>query len=206
MRDYFALLGEPRRPWLDPEALRAKFLMLSATVHPDRAHGGSVLERRAAQERYVELNAAYTCLREPKERLRHLLELERGVKPEVVENVPTNLLDHFFAVSQLCREVDRFLHTKASTSSPVLKARAFEEAQQWNEQIEALLGQVDSARRQWLEELRASDRDWERVAVRRCDDSERRLLLARLEELYRRLGFYGRWTAQLQERKLQLAM
>src|SRR5215472_9636832 len=77
MVDYFALLDEPRRPWLDAEPLKEKFLALSATVHPDRVHNLSETERAAAQERYTELNAAYQCLREPKERLHHLLELER---------------------------------------------------------------------------------------------------------------------------------
>ena len=35
MTDYFNLLSEPRRPWLNPEALKQKFLNLSAEVHPD---------------------------------------------------------------------------------------------------------------------------------------------------------------------------
>ena len=38
MTDAFALLSEPRRPWLDAEALKARFLPLSAAVHPDRVH------------------------------------------------------------------------------------------------------------------------------------------------------------------------
>ena len=58
MTDYFALLNEPRRPWLDPEPLKDKFLALSATVHPDRVHNLGAAERAAAQERYTELNAA----------------------------------------------------------------------------------------------------------------------------------------------------
>ena len=39
MTDHFATLGEPRRPWLDAEALKEKFHRLSGTVHPDRVHG-----------------------------------------------------------------------------------------------------------------------------------------------------------------------
>ena len=75
MTDYFAFFNEPRRPWLDAESLKQKFLALSATVHPDRVHNLGEVERAAAQERYTELNTAYNWLREPKERLQHLLQL-----------------------------------------------------------------------------------------------------------------------------------
>ena len=84
MADYFALLDEPRRPWLDPEILKDKFHALAATVHPDRVHRASEPEKQEANQRYAELNAAYRCLREPTKRLRHLLELERGKKIEDV--------------------------------------------------------------------------------------------------------------------------
>jgi len=36
MTDYFALLDEPRRPWLDVSSLKQKFLARSSEVHPDR--------------------------------------------------------------------------------------------------------------------------------------------------------------------------
>ena len=69
--DFFELLNEPRRPWLDAEELKKKFLALSAAVHPDRVHGSNETERQGAQARYAELNLAYNRLREPKERLQH---------------------------------------------------------------------------------------------------------------------------------------
>ena len=81
MTDYFALLGESRRPWIDPEELKAKFLALTAQVHPDRVHNASEAEKQAASRRSAEMNAAYNCLREAKTRLLHLLELERGTRP-----------------------------------------------------------------------------------------------------------------------------
>src|SRR5204862_2338470 len=77
MTDYFALLGEARRPWLDTEALKAKFLTLTANVHPDRVHKAIPAEKQTAHQLYTELNAAFNCLRGPKTRLLHLFELER---------------------------------------------------------------------------------------------------------------------------------
>ena len=53
MADYFALLDEPRRPWLDPEELKAKFHALTATVHPDRVQQKHM--RAAAVDAMIEL-------------------------------------------------------------------------------------------------------------------------------------------------------
>ena len=68
MTDYFALLDEPRRPWLEPDSLKARFLALSAEVHPDRLHNAPEAQKQAANQQCAELNSAYRCLREPKER------------------------------------------------------------------------------------------------------------------------------------------
>ena len=48
MSDDFALLDEPRRPWIDAELLKSKFLRLSTAVHPDRFHAATEDEKRAA--------------------------------------------------------------------------------------------------------------------------------------------------------------
>src|SRR5438105_4306005 len=103
MTDYFALLNESRRPWIDSDSLKQKFLALSSGVHPDRVHNSGEAERREAQELYTNLNAAYNCLREPKSRLQHLLELEQGIKPANIESIPPDLMELFMEVSQLCR-------------------------------------------------------------------------------------------------------
>jgi curved DNA-binding protein CbpA len=86
--DNFALLGQPRLPWLDPVALKAAFLEQSARLHPDRVQAAGAEEKAAATARFAELNAAYNCLREPKERLLHLLELERARRPPACRASP----------------------------------------------------------------------------------------------------------------------
>ena len=45
--DYFALLDEPRQPWLDPAALKEKFLARGAEAHPDKFPDAT--EKAAAQ-------------------------------------------------------------------------------------------------------------------------------------------------------------
>ena len=84
MTDNFALLNEPRRPWLDVDLLKQKFLARASGAHPDRVHNASDSEKAEVTKRYIELNAAYNCLADPKLRLLHLLELELGAKPNLV--------------------------------------------------------------------------------------------------------------------------
>jgi len=199
MTDYFALLKEQRRPWLDPDLLKQKFLALSAEVHPDRVHGADESEKRAAQERYAELNAAYNCLREPKERLGHLLELETGAKPKQVQNVPSDLMNAFMEITNVCRGADAFLAERNATTSPLLKLQLFESGQEWTEKLMALQGKINSWREELLARVKEIDREWEKNAI------ERKGLLQLLEKNCQLLGYFGRWSAQIQERIVQLS-
>jgi len=203
MTDCFALLGETRRPWLDPESLKNKFLTLSAEVHPDRVHNADDTTRHAAQARYTELNAAYNCLRDHKARLRHLLELEIGAKPKDVQEIPPDLSKMFFEVSQLCRDTDAFLAGKSKISSPLLKVQVFERSQQWIDNLSALQQKINSGHDRLLERLKAADDEWNPIAA--VGSPDRIALLKRLEEIYRLLSYFGRWSAQLQERIVQLS-
>jgi len=197
-------LDEPRRPWLDADALKAKFLARSAEVHPDRVHNAPEAERAAAQERYTALNAAFTTLREPKDRLQHLLELESGAKPGNIQSTPAELTDLFFEVGRLCRDVDFFLIEKGRANSPLLKVKMFQRAMDWTGQINALQLRLNAKRGELERELGAMNDAW---AGAPSEPEARRtvLPLARLEQLYRTFSFLSRWTAQLQERVVPLA-
>ena len=203
MTDYFALLKEPRRPWGDPDALKQKFLALSAESHPDRVHAASEAEKRAAQQCYTDLNAAYNCLRDPKERLRHLLELERGARPRQVENIPPDLMNLFLKISEVCGQADKFLAERASVTSPLLKVGMFERSQQLTDELRARQTQVNSQCDQLMSELKVLDAGWE--ANGNSESPSRTARLQRLEELYRLFGYFARWRGQLQERIVQLS-
>jgi hypothetical protein len=202
--DCFALLDEPHRPWLDVDALKAKFLARSAAVHPDRFHNAPAAGRAAAQESYTALNAAFTTLREPKDRLQHLLELESGAKPGNIQSTPAELMDLFFAVGQLCRDVDFFLLEKGRANSPLLKVKMFRRAMEWTNQINALQTRLHAKRGEVEAELQAMNEAW--LAAPSEPESRRAALpLARLEPLYRTFSFLSRWAGQLQERLVSLA-
>jgi DnaJ-domain-containing protein 1 len=203
MTDNFALLDEPRRPWIDPDSLKEKFLALSFQVHPDRVHQAPETERRAAGERYSELNTAYNCLREPKDRLRHLLELELGAKPVDIQHVPQELMDSFFEVGRLCRDADAFIKERQMVTSPILKVQLFERGQEWTDQLNAIQRKINIRRDEFMLELKAMNSAWE--SATQSGVAREKLPLRRLEEIYRLLGYFARWSEQIQEQIVQLS-
>ncbi|NOS69090.1 MAG: hypothetical protein HOP33_04085 [Verrucomicrobia bacterium] len=193
--DFFALLHEPRRPWLDADALKTKFLSLAAEVHPDRVHESADAVKLAATARYTALNAAHNCLREPRDRIRHLLELELGHKPSDLTSVPNDLMDLFFEIGKEFREVDAFLAEKARATSPLLQVQLFERGQIKVDKLGELRARILPRRDALLDELKSVDAEW---------DSTLPKPLERLLVIWRLLSFYERWLAQIHERTVQL--
>ena len=115
MTDYFALLGEARRPWLDPEKLKEKYFALSRAAAAD-----------------AELNEAFRVLSDPKLRLHHLLTLE-GAELTAGRPVPPSVAELFWNTGTLLREVERWLLKNAGATGALarslLKAGAGEAGQ-----------------------------------------------------------------------------
>ena len=205
MTDNFQLLNEPRLPWLDPEELKQKFLQLSSEVHPDRTHNASEPEKEAANKRYAELNAAYNCLREPKDRLIHLLELELGSKPKDIQRIPPGTMDLFVEVGQTCRDADAFFAEKAQVTSPLMKVQLFEKGMEWTDKLNALQQKINAKRDELVEELKQLNGTWESAPAIGSPERTGQLPLERLEQIYRVFSYISRWTEQIQERVVQLS-
>lgn len=203
MPDYFALLNETRRPWLEPALLKAKFLTLSAELHPDRIHNASEPDKAAATQRYAELNTAFNCLREPKDRLGHLLELELGHKPKDLQEIPADLADLFIEIAQLCQQANAFLAEKAKVSSPMLRVQLFERGQEWAERLSTMQRRIGQRQKKLVRELQLFDAEWNETSG---NASARAPLLNKLAEIHRLLGFYARWSSQIQEAIVQLTL
>jgi len=203
--DYFQMLDLPRLPWLEPEEVRAQFLKRSAIVHPDRVHGGTEADRQAANQEFAALNAAYNCLRDPKERVFHLLDLERKKRPRDVQRIPSGTMDLFLEVGQLCREVDGFLAERARASSPMVKVAVFSRGLEWTEKIQALSRKVGQRRDELHGELERLNLVWGAALPVGSMGRAAGLPLDRMEQLYRVLSYTSRWTEQLQERLVLLA-
>ena len=200
MTDYFALLNEPRRPWLDADLLKQKFLALASDAHPDRVHNAGESEKAEVTQRYALLNAAYNCLAEPKLRLLHLLELELGAKPKDIQTIPTALADLFAEVATTCRNTDTFLVEKNKATSPLLQVQLFERGQDWVEKLNVLQRKLNDLREKLTSELKSLDAQWISAEA-----TSRREILLKLEELYRLFGYFNRWNNQIQERVVQLS-
>lgn len=200
MSDYFRLLGEPRRPWIDPEALKQKFLALSAEAHPDRFHHADDAARREAGPRFAELNAAYQCLRESKTRIAHLLQLERGAPPARVDSIPEETMTLFSRVAESCRELDGLLKERSTLTSPLLKAAWFEKAQPALDNLQGLLDGIRAAQRDLEARLKSLNTHWEATAGAPARQDAGELPLDEIERLYRQFGYLNRWEQQLQER------
>ena len=201
MTDYFVLLNEPRRPWLEPDSLKQKFLAKAASIHPDRIHNAAESEKAGANRSYAELNTAYHCLAEPKSRLRHLLELELGAKPKGVQQIPTALADMFAEVAMTCRNADTFLAEKDKTTSPLLQVQFFERAQEWIERLNLLQRKLNERREKLTDGLKSLDEKWSAA-----DAAAHGEILPKLEELYRLFGYFNRWNSQIQERVVRLSL
>lgn len=172
--------------------------------HPDKVHGASEPDRRLAHERYTELNAAYHCLREPKDRLRHLLQLESGRKPTEVHDIPAAAADVFLEVARLCRDVESFLAERAKVTSPLLRVQMFERSQEWTDRLNMWQQQLRTRSEALMDELKRMNAHWERAPDVPATDRAESLPLDRLEDMYRALSFMTRWAGQIQERVVQL--
>jgi curved DNA-binding protein CbpA len=199
--DCFALLQEPRRPWLDPESLKSHFLELTGKFHPDKVAG----DKAVANQRFAGLNAAYHRLLEPKERLRHLLELEAGATLKDAHSVPSDAMDLMMAIGQTCRETDQFLAARSKASSPLLKVQMFEAGMAWTEKLNQLRQQIDLRREKLLADLKSMNPAWDAAPPPGALGRAAALPLDRLEQACRSFSYIARWTEQVQERLVQLS-
>jgi len=203
--DPFTLFGHPRRPWIDPDTLKGTFLRLSAATHPDRFHEAPPTELEEATRRYTALNAAYQCLREPRDRLLQLIELETGSKPKAVQRIPPGTMELFAAIGLACRETDEFVAKRSTVTSPLVKVQMFEESHARSDHLLEMQRTVAAKEADLLMELRAMNPVWEACDSLAPEARLQSLPLERLEQLYRLFSYAARWNEQLRERIAQLA-
>ncbi len=204
--DHFARLEEPRHPWIDVEALKTRFLKQSTQLHPDRFHGADAAVLAVAQARYTELNSAYQTLREPRDRLLHLIELEAGMPPRDIQKIPPGTMDLFVEVGQTCRDGDAYLVEKSAAVSPMLKLRSLQAGLEWMDRFQSLQQRVNARRDELETELKAMNAVWDAAPAIGDPARVSALPLERLEQIYRTMSYVARWTGQIQDRVVQLAV
>jgi DnaJ-domain-containing protein 1 len=191
MIDYFALLQQPRRPWLDPEKLKEKYHEITKAAHPDRQSSAS------PDSDFANINEAYRVLLDPKLRLDHLLKLE-GIPPASHTNVPEQIADVFLEIGTLIQETDRFL-AKSTTTTALSKALLRPEILEKQKLTADLLEKLKTMYADTLKELKLFDQAWTSTNKAGARSSA-------ISALSSRFAYLTRWIAQLEERKFQLSI
>lgn len=179
--DHFALLDQPRRPWLDPEALKDSFHRLVAEQHPDKT-GDS--------RRFAEMNAAFSLLANPAARLRHLLELEAPYVMTAPVQIPPAMAEAFMRVATLRRAVDAFAKQHASATTPLAQALLTSERFALQRDVETQLAELTAAHARILAAIREDDAAW---------SQDQAALAPHLLLLQQELTYVDKWSMQLRE-------
>ncbi|HSI11797.1 MAG TPA: hypothetical protein VK961_07120 [Chthoniobacter sp.] len=182
MPDYFAILDQPRRPWLDDAALKDAFHRATAQQHPDVAGGSG--------EKASALNAAYTVLRDPAGRLRHLIELEWPEVASPSAGIAPELGDLFGKIAVLRQAGAALAKKEAAAQSPLARALLAGERAGQKSALEGVLAALADGEEAAREELRSINASW---------DSRDKATHGALVALQQRLAFLGKWQAQLRE-------
>jgi curved DNA-binding protein CbpA len=183
MTDYFALLEQPRAPWLDPAALKEVFHRKTLEHHPDTSASSS-------SNAFAELNEAHQVLQDPKRRLQHLLELQGSPPPRTSESVPSELQALFLRIGEWNQQTKLLLERIRGQSSALerslLRSRVLEVQQA-----------IENLRRELRDLTETANRE-----LRKIDPAQ----IDQISGLHSRFAYLGRWTAQLDELAFQLPL
>jgi curved DNA-binding protein CbpA len=193
MTDYFALLDQPRRPWLDLDALKQAFHQKSLTEHPDaQAPGGSANDAEAT---FALLNEAHQTLQDPKRRLQHLVALQGHAPTARFDSVPPDIADLFPVIAQVTQDAERLGEKAANATSALSRSLLASELVHVRDRVESLLARLTSLQAEADSELQRINGGFDE------HDSD---TVAALHRLYVRYSFLQRWLAQLNEHSARL--
>ena len=194
MIDYFALLDQPRAPWLDPAKLKDTYHQKTLQAHPDAQMNRPGAE--ASDATFTSLNEAYQVLQDPKRRLHHLLSLQGAAPSSTDQTVPNQLHDLFSAVGALTQRANLLLEKIRATSNAL--SRSLLKPQILEVQNEA--GKV----RERIQELsNASLAELSRINTAWATSPEEQI--EALSNLYFAFAYLTRWSRQLDEMTFQLS-
>ena len=189
MTDYFAVLHQPRRPWLDPDELKQKYQELTLANHPDRTRSTGPGPDFAA------ITEGYRVLSDDRLRIQHLLKIE-GQTIESGQTVPGEFIDLFTEIGDFVRTTDDLLERSAKTQNALGKSLLRAEILGGQKRGEEILSKLTRLHDEALHELRSLNDLW-------TNDQGR--ALAKLSELHQRLAYLTRWIEQVRERQFRLA-
>ena len=188
MTDYFALLEQPRLPWLDPAALKEVFHRKTLQTHPDAASGDHA--------DFAELNEAFQVLQDPKRRLHHLLSLNNSAPPTGHQTVPQDLQDLFLLIGASTQRANALLEKSRTASNALSRSLLKPQLVEIQKEVGTLREQVRNLDDAASADLREINSKWQ---------ANQTPPVAALSNLYFKFAYLGRWSAQLDELSFQLA-
>lgn len=190
MIDAFALLDQPRRPWLEPEQLKQAFHVKALQAHPD------VQAQAGDGDAFAQLNEAHQILLDPKRRLHHLLSLVGAAPDRTPTSTPKEIEDLFPAVAAATQRASAAIQQSAAATTPLSRALLKPQLLDAASQLDAVQAKLASMSEQAEAQLRELDRLWEQSPGEH---------LAALHNVYVELSYLTRWTAELEEKQMQLS-
>jgi curved DNA-binding protein CbpA len=194
MIDYFALLDQPRVPWLDLNELKNTYHQKTLQAHPDAQTSRSPAD--AADASFASLNEAYQVLQDPKRRLHHLLSLE-GAAPSSHQTVPQHLHDLFPVVGALTRRANLLLEKIQTTSNRLSQSLLKPQILEVQNEAKGVEKRIQSLFDTSLAELRQINAAWAKNPAEQ---------IKALSNLYVVFAYLARWLAQLNEITFQLSL
>lgn len=162
--DHWAVLGLDRRLALDRSDLQQRFHRLSRRLHPDYFRLRCPEEQSVSLEASAAVNTAYRVLRDPVERVEHLLDLEgMGIGAAGQAKPPADLFEEILELQEARME----LQAAGADEAAALRAR-LEEARTG---LEARRDRAES-------ELTGCFPEWDAG-----DEATRRRVLGRMREI-----------------------
>ncbi|MCA9773324.1 MAG: Fe-S protein assembly co-chaperone HscB [Myxococcales bacterium] len=144
-RDYFAVLGLPRKLRIDAAALKRTFHALNRAHHPDLFHGAASDERARVLARSTLINDAYTCLKDRVRRVEHLLALEGRVLDSRTDSIPPRFFDLVMDVNMAAQQIRAGADGAARAEFARVGAEVAREAERSLASLEAVEADWDAA-------------------------------------------------------------
>ena len=191
MTDYFALLGEVRRPWIDNNKLKQKYHQLTLQMHPDLGSRNQATSEDTAS--LAELNEAFRVLQDPKLRLQHLLMLENAA-PVAARSVPPALANLFWDTGASLKNLDAILEKQSGTSR-LTQALGKSEIVDAEKRTREISDRLKSLYNDALDKVRRTDTLW------LADPAAH---VSTLVDLYDSFSYLSRLIEQVNERLLRL--
>jgi curved DNA-binding protein CbpA len=187
MTDFFALLDQPRNPWLDPDELKQAFHGKTLRAHPDA--------QPQSDDEFALLNEAYQVLRDPKRRLQHLLQLEGAPPSGESASVPREVEELFPEVAALTQEADGAAQKATATTNALSLSLARAEIVKTLRALDAMLKKLEALEQNAQQALREMSPRWQ---------TDAKTEVPQLQRVYLEFSYVTRWIAELREKQIRL--